>query len=252
MLIGGFLEGGAGQVLVVDVARLEGPAIVARIDTDDKVWMAAHRNLVVMVQHQSPRPPELVTYDLPDDYFQTYRDHVEAVTAEDVARVAKKYLDPDHLTIVVVGDAAKIEEGLKSLPFGQANAWSFGLDLQQTIFDRSLMARNRMARAGEAQAEATLDAARSRALLEVAEAYYDAQLAERLLAIADSTLVQAERTFREIARLTGGAYLPFDQASAGRLAELLKAVATYAAGGFKALEESKGEGARLLLPHLRR
>ncbi len=62
----------------------------------------------------------------------------------------------------------------------------------------------------------------------------------------------AERTFREIARLTGGAYLPFDRASAAQLRALLQAVATYAAGGLKALEQSKGEGARILLPHLKR
>jgi hypothetical protein len=62
----------------------------------------------------------------------------------------------------------------------------------------------------------------------------------------------AERTFREIARLTGGAYLPFDRSAAAQLRALLKAVATYAAGGLKALEASKDSGARLLLPHLRR
>ena len=62
----------------------------------------------------------------------------------------------------------------------------------------------------------------------------------------------AERTFREIARLTGGAYLPFNSASARELRSLLNAVATYAAGGLKALERSKGAGAQLLLPQLKR
>jgi hypothetical protein len=62
----------------------------------------------------------------------------------------------------------------------------------------------------------------------------------------------AERTFREIARLTGGAYLPFDRSSAAELRALLKAVATYAAGGLKALEASRSDGARRLLPHLKR
>ncbi len=62
----------------------------------------------------------------------------------------------------------------------------------------------------------------------------------------------AERTFREIARLTGGAYLPFDRASAAELRALLNAVATYAAGGLKALEKSPSAGARLLLPQLKR
>ena len=60
----------------------------------------------------------------------------------------------------------------------------------------------------------------------------------------------AERTFREIARLTRGAYLPFDRSSAAELRALLKAVATYAAGGLKALQSDKSEGARLLLPRL--
>lgn len=63
---------------------------------------------------------------------------------------------------------------------------------------------------------------------------------------------EAERTFREIARLTGGAYLPFDRSSAAQLRALLQAVATYAAGGLKALEQSNGEGARILLPHLKK
>jgi hypothetical protein len=62
----------------------------------------------------------------------------------------------------------------------------------------------------------------------------------------------AERAFREIARITGGAYLPFDRSSASQLRALLSAVATYAAGGLKALETSESAGARLLLPHLKR
>ncbi len=46
----------------------------------------------------------------------------------------------------------------------------------------------------------------------------------------------AERTFREIARLSGGAYCRFDASSAQQLRDLLSAVAVYAAGGRKALE----------------
>jgi hypothetical protein len=47
----------------------------------------------------------------------------------------------------------------------------------------------------------------------------------------------AQRAFREIARLTNGAWCPFDLASADRLKALLSAVAVYAAGGVKALED---------------
>jgi hypothetical protein len=45
----------------------------------------------------------------------------------------------------------------------------------------------------------------------------------------------AEQAFREIARLTRGAYCRFDLSAAGELSELLRAAAAYAAGGVKAL-----------------
>ena len=66
----------------------------------------------------------------------------------------------------------------------------------------------------------------------------------------------AAGAFREIARLTGGAYAAFDQSAAQRLASLLAAAAAYAAGGSRALEamalEPKGDEARLLLTQMRR
>ncbi len=62
---------------------------------------------------------ELVLYDLPSDYFTTYRDRVEAVTQADVHRVAKKYLDPSRMAILIVGDRAKVEPAIKDLPFAK-------------------------------------------------------------------------------------------------------------------------------------
>ena len=52
---------------------------------------------------------------------------------------------------------------------------------------------------------------------------------------------QAERAFREIARLSRGAYSPFDAGSARQLRELLTAVAVYATGGRKALKDFSSE-----------
>jgi zinc protease len=59
----------------------------------------------------------LVTYGLPDSYFNDYISKVKAVTIEDVDRVAKKYLDPSKMAIVVVGDRKVIEPGLKELGY---------------------------------------------------------------------------------------------------------------------------------------
>jgi len=61
----------------------------------------------------------------------------------------------------------------------------------------------------------------------------------------------AERAFKEIARLSRGAYCRFDAGSAGQLRELLAAVAVYATGGRKALQNSKSGAAILLLEQLR-
>jgi len=60
-----------------------------------------------------------------------------------------------------------------------------------------------------------------------------------------------EKTFRTMARLSGGAWARFDSSSAGTLAGLLGAVARYATGGRAALENSSGESARLLLQQLK-
>lgn len=54
----------------------------------------------------------IYTQGLPEDYFDQFTKGVNAVTREDVIRVAKQYIDPDKLAIVIVGDRAKIEAPL--------------------------------------------------------------------------------------------------------------------------------------------
>jgi zinc protease len=58
----------------------------------------------------------LVTYNLPDSYFNDYITKVNAVTVADVNRVANKYLTPDKMAILVVGDRKAIELGLTQIP----------------------------------------------------------------------------------------------------------------------------------------
>ena len=49
-------------------------------------------------------------YNLPADYWDTYPQKVSAITADDVQRVAQKYIDMGHLQVVAVGDASKTKE----------------------------------------------------------------------------------------------------------------------------------------------
>ena len=56
----------------------------------------------------------LVVQGLPENYYQAYAKNVSAVTKEDLLRVAKRYIDLQHLAIVIVGDRTKVEAALKA------------------------------------------------------------------------------------------------------------------------------------------
>jgi predicted Zn-dependent peptidase len=58
---------------------------------------------------------ELAVFGLPDSYLTDYTKRVAAVTKDDVRRVARKYLTPDRLTIVVVGDQKSLRVPLEKL-----------------------------------------------------------------------------------------------------------------------------------------
>ncbi|MCA1622381.1 MAG: insulinase family protein [Acidobacteria bacterium] len=63
-------------------------------------------------------------YNLPADYLQTYRHKINEITIEDVERAAKKYITPEKLAIVVVGDAEEV------LP--QVNSYSDKIEVFDT------------------------------------------------------------------------------------------------------------------------
>jgi zinc protease len=56
----------------------------------------------------------LWTQGLPDDHYQQYAARISDIRKDDVLRVAKQYIDLDHLSIVIVGDRASIEAPLRA------------------------------------------------------------------------------------------------------------------------------------------
>jgi zinc protease len=60
-----------------------------------------------------------IFYGLDLREIETYRDRVELVTPEDVQRAARRYLHPDRLTIVLVGDASAFADELEALGFAE-------------------------------------------------------------------------------------------------------------------------------------
>ncbi len=62
---------------------------------------------------------DMVLYDLPESYFNDFIGKVLAVKKDDVRRVAKKYIDTDDMAIIIVGDKAKVEKGIKETKVGK-------------------------------------------------------------------------------------------------------------------------------------
>jgi zinc protease len=65
----------------------------------------------------------LALYDLEDTFLQTFTERIGAVTAAEVDRAARIYLKPDELSIVVVGDRARVLDSLRALQLGPIVEW---------------------------------------------------------------------------------------------------------------------------------
>ena len=62
---------------------------------------------------------ELVQYDLPKNYYDTYAEQVRALSVEQVAAAANEVLRPENLIWIVVGDLSVIEPGIRALNYGE-------------------------------------------------------------------------------------------------------------------------------------
>jgi predicted Zn-dependent peptidase len=92
--------------------------------TEDEMTRA--RNFVALrypsgfqaVSQIAGRLGQLYMHDLPDGYFNEYIQQILAVSKEDVLRVARRYIDPERVEVIVVGDRELIEEGVRALNLG--------------------------------------------------------------------------------------------------------------------------------------
>lgn len=102
--------------------------------------------------------------------------------------------------------------GLEDLPFGRENTWRASLSFSQNLYSGGrLGAQARLAAAGHEAATLGVTTARAQLLLDVTQAYYDAVLSERLVAIAGATLEQSGATLRQVeAGFAAGAQPEFE------------------------------------------
>ena len=61
---------------------------------------------------------QIFVYDLPADYYSKLPERFSSITAADAEAVAKKYLHPDQMILICVGDRAKIQPELEKLDLG--------------------------------------------------------------------------------------------------------------------------------------
>ncbi|MGA1984637.1 MAG: pitrilysin family protein [Candidatus Sulfotelmatobacter sp.] len=63
----------------------------------------------------------ILQYGLPEDYYNTFTEKALALTPGSANEIAKKYILPDHLVWVVVGDMSKVEAGVRELKLGEVH-----------------------------------------------------------------------------------------------------------------------------------
>ena len=73
------------------------------------------------VQQLSGGYGNILEYGLPEDYYNSFTQKALAVTPDGANAIAKKYISPDHLVWVVVGDMSKVESGIRELNLGEVH-----------------------------------------------------------------------------------------------------------------------------------
>jgi zinc protease len=104
--------------MLAELRRIRSGDVEARELDDTKNYLiGVFPAMVQTAGDVAGRLLDMELYDLPQDYFDRYRENIAAVGKDDVERVAKKYIDPDHMIIVIVGNAAQIREPLGELGY---------------------------------------------------------------------------------------------------------------------------------------
>ncbi len=106
------------RLIVDEFWRLQRERVSERELGDAKAYITGSFPLTIEVPDAiATQVLNVLFYGLPVEQLQTYRERVNAVTPNDVERVARYYLRPDRLSIVLVGNAAAFSGQLRGLGF---------------------------------------------------------------------------------------------------------------------------------------
>ena len=106
------------RVIVDEFARLRRERVGDAELSDAKAYLTGNFPLTIETPNDiATQILNVLFYGLPVDDLQTYRQRVAAVTVAEISRVAEKYLKPERLAVVLVGNASAFMGQVKALGF---------------------------------------------------------------------------------------------------------------------------------------
>lgn len=180
----------AVRIARAGVQRTEGQRIQARSQIFPQIYGSAGYTRTLKSQYSSLASSDTTTSTSPAPPCDDYLASSDASVADRLAGLET---------------ASRCASGLNpfaafsSLPFGQANQYQLGLSISQNVFTGGrISAQNEAAAAGRRSATIELTAQRAQNVLDVTQAYYDAALADKLVAISDASYTQTENVLHQV------------------------------------------------------
>jgi zinc protease len=110
--------GEALRLMVDEISKLQRERVIERELSDAQAYLAGSFPLTIETPNEiATQVLNVVFYDLPVEEIGTFRERVQRVTPDDILRVARFYVRPDRLSIVLVGNAAEFVPQLKRVGF---------------------------------------------------------------------------------------------------------------------------------------
>ena len=106
------------RLTVEEVAKLQRQRVFERELADAQAYLAGSFPLTIETPNDiATSVINAVFYELPTDEVATYRERVQAITPDDIQRVAREYIRPDRLSMVLVGNAKAFVASLRDVGF---------------------------------------------------------------------------------------------------------------------------------------
>jgi zinc protease len=139
------------RLIVDEFWRLQRERVGERELADAKAYLTGSFPLTIETPNSiAMQVVNVLFYGLPLEELQNFRDRVNAVTVDDVQRVAQKYLRPDRLSVVLVGNASAFASQLRGVGFPSYETVELAdLDLMSASFRRSTAVTGRSGRSGQ-------------------------------------------------------------------------------------------------------